>query len=70
MLADDVTDLPGHLSHIKRIVVREVGDSHATAEVELHELDSQLVAKPCSQCHHALRGSLESAGVEDLRADV
>ena len=37
---------------------------------ELGQLDAELVAHLCEQPDHPVRGDLEAAGVEDLRADV
>ena len=47
-----------------------VRDAEPAAEVELGHVHAVLGVHPPGQFEHAVRGHLEPAGVEDLRADV
>ena len=64
----------GKVGYRRRIVVSHIGDPEATTEIDGGDLSglvhSELGDDIAQQADHPPGGQLESAGVEDLRADV
>ncbi len=56
--------------HLGGVVLGHVGDAEPAAQVELGHVHAVLGVDPPGQLEHPVRGHLEAAGVEDLRADV
>ena len=67
---DDRAQPGGDVVRADRVVLGQVGDAEAAAEVELGEHLAGRLAHLAEQADHAVRGRLEAGGVEDLRADV
>ena len=71
---DDRAELLGELRDVERDLVGAVRDAEPAAEVQGGEGGERggpvLVVQRGQEPHHAVRGHLEAAGVEDLAADV